>query len=107
MTRPWTAKTGDTRTFEVTALADGAPINAPGATATWSVINTTTNQVVIYRAPVVVLQTNPLKMRATWDDWETEEDGAYGAEFRVTLLGGGIMTLPSAGLYPIIIGKGI
>ena len=109
MTRSFSAKTGDTRTIEVTCLADGAPINAPGATATFSMKNTTTNQVIFNRAAAEVLQTNPLKLKFQWQEEQSGliDENAYGFEFRVALPGGVFMTFPSSGLYPLIIDRGI
>jgi len=102
MTRPFTLKTDDTRTLDVTPLADGAPIDVPaGTTAVFSMINLDTQAVIISRAAAVVLQTSPLKLRYQWQAAQTAEGAPYGCEFRVAPPGGGIMTFPSEGLYPI------
>ncbi len=96
-------KTDDTRVLDVTPLADGATISAPGASAVFSMVDRSTGQVIINRAAALVLQDTPLKLRFQWSAGQTAAPGTYGYEFRVTLSGGVVMTFPSSGYMPLLI----
>ena len=100
MPEPFVIKRGDLgRPVEMWVVPD---TDVTGATVDFSMRRADTLQVVIARAPAQIVQVNPGKLRYPFAAGQTDQEGEYEFEFRLTR-DGLPLTAPSAGYYPLLI----
>jgi hypothetical protein len=80
----------------------GDPLNITGATVRFS-MRARGGDVVVNRAAASIVDAATGIVRYAWQAADTDEAGAFDAEFEITYLDGSVETVPNAGMIEVTI----